>query len=365
VPQLALANISRILIIRPSALGDVCRSLPLAAECKRLMPHAAVHWLVQDSFADAVSAHPCIDEVVLFARNRLKDGLGAKRTVLTDLARTLRRNQYDLVIDAQGLLRSGLMAWATRAPMRIGHAEAREGAWLAYTHRVRASHEHTVDRMLTLLDPLRALARERPYAPSPETALPPSWQLVPPQADSDWANSSAWSGRSSGQGLLIAIAPTSRWPAKQWPIERFTELAVALLSAHEHARIIVLGGPGEQAACAPLLALAARDARITSLIGATSVGQLIAAIGQAHVLIACDSAALHMAAAQGRPLVALYGPTDVRKVGPYRRSASVISHLRRGDVLQHKNPAAVALMQRITTQEVARATLEILAASGR
>ena len=347
-------GIERILLIRPSALGDVCRSVAVAARLKSLFPHAHLDWLIQDNFADAVSAHPAVDGVLLFRRGRLRDGLGAKLSSLRELRAELKAGNYDLVVDAQGLLRSGLMARATGARIRLGHSDAREWGWIGYTRNVRCTAVHAVYRMLELLVPLYQILG-RPTPPLP-TKLPASWQLRSVPEAASWLNAQPWS-----HCRYTVLAPTSRWIAKAWPIERFDAVAARLLAANSCDRIIVVGGPGEQAQCAPLLARAATDPRIIDLVGRTTVGQLMATIEHAALVIANDSAAVHMAAGFDRPLVALYGPTEVDKVGPLFRSTDVLRIDRGTDSLNYKDARHREMMYRIgvdIVEQTARARLQ-------
>ena len=145
----------RILLIRPSALGDVCRTVPVLASLKQAYPDAAIDWLVNDNFIDAISAHPDLHAVVPFPRRRLARWWRSPRIAgeLLQFFRGLRHAKYDLVLDCQGLGRSGLCTWMTRAPRRIGDRHAREGGWLGTNVRLDTSqHPHDVDRMLALLE---------------------------------------------------------------------------------------------------------------------------------------------------------------------------------------------------------------------
>ncbi|MGD9689919.1 MAG: glycosyltransferase family 9 protein [Phycisphaerales bacterium] len=262
--------------------------------------------------------------------------------MLTALLGRLRSARYDVVLDCQGLLRSGLLTLATGAPMRIGHADAREGAPAAYTHAVDpAGAVHTVDRMLTLLSPLgvEVVRDMRLYAPPADLAA----------VDADARPGAGAEGRAWRTALF---APTSRWVGKRWPAERFADLARRLL-ARGFDRIAVVGTSDERDQCAPLAALAASEPRVIDLIGATSVGRLMALVARSALVVANDSAALHMAVGFDRPIVALYGPTDVSLVGPYGRGADVVQHLRPGEALAHKDEGAGrAMMERISVDEV-------------
>lgn len=330
-----------ILLIRPSALGDVCRTVPLAASLKRAYPEAAIDWVVQDTFADAVTNHPAVRRVIPFERKHL--GRALKRgnpTPLRAFLRELQLARYDLTIDAQGLGRSGVLSWATRAARRIGFAHAPEFAWLAYTTRVhQPMSRHTVDRMLGLLEPLG-------ISPVRDMRL-----FADPQAVSDVVVEYA--------EPYVLLAPTSRWASKRWPASRFADLAQRLLK-HGVQRIVVVGSPSERDQCQPLLDLAASNPRITDRVGSTTITQLMALVSRSNLVVANDSAALHMGVGFDRPIVALFGPTDVSRVGPYLRESDVIQNISPNDPIDHKTDANRALMDRISTDAVFKACAERL-----
>lgn len=340
-----LINPARILIIRPSALGDVARSVGVLYSLRRAYPAAQIDWLVQDSFADVIAAHPDLSGVVPFPRASFSRWMRTGRVdrVLGFLS-SLRARRYDLVLDCQGLARSGLFARATGAPVRVGHANARELGWLGVNVRVPGSIEaHSVDRMLSLLTPLGVVAH------AGERAM----RLYTPAEGAQWAG-----GHPMLMERYALLAPTSRWPAKQWPADRFAQLAKALLD--QGVRVVLVGAASERAQVAPLLDLAQSNDRVLDLIGKTSLAHLMGVIERAALVVANDSAALHIAVGFNRPLVALYGPTRVHRVGPYRRERDVIQRVSPGDVFDHKSPASVAMMQRISADEVIRAAIHRL-----
>lgn len=335
-----------MLIIRPSALGDVCRSVPVLASLRAHWPSAAIDWLVQDSFADAVREHPMLTEVVPFPRRELGQAMSSLRLGrgFTFLS-MLKHRGYDVVIDVQGLFRSGLFAWATRATRRVGYADAREGGWLGCTERHAVPAAHAVDRMVALVEAMGvpAVRDMRLYTNAEERA----WV----------ANDFRLQKRR-----FAVVAPTSRWAGKRWPIERFAEVTRALLD--RELCVAVVGGRGEREQCGPILELAATEPRVVDLVGATSVARLMAVIEAATVVIANDSAALHMAVGFDVPAVALYGPTDIARVGPYvgpRTPAAtsrtiVLQHLQQGDVLDHKQDGlGQRMMGRIQSEDVVKA----------
>lgn len=344
---MAHAPPNRVLLVRPSALGDVCRTVPCLVSLRRAFPHATIDWLVQDSFVDAVRAHPALSGVVPFPRREMKAWIASGRLApLSGWLRELSQRGYDLAIDLQGLARSGFFTWITGARRRVGFANAREAGWLGLTesYTIRPTR-HTVDRMLGLL---RCMGVE----PATDIALhtPPSDRAA---LDRDPAFA-----RLRDRPYAV-IAPTSRWPAKQWPADRFAALARYLAS--RGLAVAVVGSASERAQIGPVLDLAREEPLLVDLVGSTSVGRLMAVVERSRLVVANDSAALHMAVGFDRPIVALFGPTDVSLVGPYRRERDVIQHVAPDDLLDHKNPAQVALMERISTGEVIEACQERLA----
>ncbi|CAN5816333.1 putative lipopolysaccharide heptosyltransferase III [soil metagenome] len=344
----------RILLVRPSSLGDVCRSVHILASLRAAFPAAWIDWLVQDSFVDAVRFHPALSGVVPFPRARLA-GLGSISPSGLRWLRSLRRPRYDLVIDAQGLLRSGIFTLITGARVRVGFANAREFGWLGANRRAEAPEAlHAVERMALLLTPIGVPAQMdlRLYPPGGADAA---------QGASRRAALLAHLGIDSNHRFLL-LAPTSKWAGKCWPPDRFAALAETLLARDNSLRVVVTASASERAQCAPLLALADRCPHVIDAVGKTSVADLLTLIDAAALVVANDSAALHMAAGLGRPLVALFGPTDTTRVGPWQRAGDVIQHITPADTLDHKDAAAGAhLMQRIQVDEVVDACAQRLA----
>ncbi len=338
-----MSDPQRILLIRPSALGDVCRSVCVLAALRNRYPEAQIDWLVQNSFTQAIEHHPALSNVIPFDRKSYgalcKKG---KFGPVLQWLRTLKKTHYDLVLDAQGLARSGFFAWSTKAARRVGYRDAQELAWLFLNERVEAPRElHTVDRMLRLPASLGASIDTpdmRLYAGDDELS-----QVIMEYPD-----------------RYAVVAPTSRWAGKCWPIERFTELTKRLTEHPALDRVVIVGGPGERLQCAPLLEMSEDHPKITDRVGSTSIAQLMAIISRSKLVVANDSAALHMAVGFNRSMVALLGPTDPALVGPYRRDADVIRHAQPDDDFDFKKPDSVEMMQRISTDEVFEACKERL-----
>lgn len=341
---------SRILLIRPSALGDVCRTVPVAASLRTAYPQAELDWLVQSGFEAAVAHHPAVTRVISFPRREVavarlwrSDAIGR----LGRLVRGLRQSNYDLVIDAQGLARSGFFAWSTRAATRVGFANARELGFLGLNQRVRVPREmHTVDQMLALVSALGIEAKPdmRLYTGETDRAAVPD---------------------ALARGRYAVVAPTSRWAGKRWPAERFAALLAELLNLGAIDAIALVGAHSERDQCVSITQRFATEPRVVDLIGRTSVGGLMAVIERSAIVVANDSAALHMAVGFDRQLVGLYGPTRIDRVGPYRRDSDVIQPAPPTAGTSHKHAEhGAAAMRRIEVDTVLQAVLQRLERTG-
>lgn len=336
----------RILIVRPSALGDVCRTVPVLVSLRRRFPDAQIDWLVQDAFAPAIAGHPDLSRVIRFPRSKLKRANLTKWawwSTLNGLIRELRGPRYQLVIDCQGLLRSGLCTWVTRAKHRVGYANAAEHAWIGYSDRIDVDRKmHAVDRMLALveslgIEPIRDLRLHT--LPGDRMGIDPRLLKTP----------------------YAVMAPTSRWSGKRWPIDRFVTLAQSLLDDGRLGALAIVASANERSQCGPLLDLARGDPRVIDLVGHTDVGRLMAVIERSSLVIANDSAALHMAVGFNRPMIGLYGPTRTELVGPYRRDSDVIHGAPGARDLSHKDEAGgAAAMASISVETVIAAAMSRL-----
>ncbi len=301
----------RILLIRPSALGDVVRTVPVLVSLRQAYPQARIDWLVQDNYAPAIAGHPALSGVVPFPRKQLshwyKPGSGMNQA--WQWVRQLRTQKYDAVFDLQGLARSGFITRLTGARQRIGFAKARELAWLGYNQRYPVDAKlHTVERMLGLLT-----AHGLPVVRD--------MRLYPAPVDQQWLQKYRSENGLNEQPYVI-VAPTAQWLCKCWPIEKFIALARLMHSSLQPTpRLVILAAPHERTYIQPMLDALAK---VNPLCPTTTVGQMLALVSQCRLLVCNDSAPLHMGVGFGKPLVALFGPTDPALVGPYQRPDTVL-----------------------------------------
>jgi lipopolysaccharide heptosyltransferase I len=297
---------ARILIIKPSAIGDIVHALPVLNLLRTHWPAAHISWVVSTACASLLEGHPQIDELIPFERRQFGKGWRKPSAALGlfHFMQSLRERQFDLVIDLQGLFRSGWMSWRTGAPVRVGPAEAREMGWIFYTHRVETGfpHGHAVDRYLKVAD---ALGLGRTPA-----------RCVFATTDGDRASTAKLLPNDVHR--YAVMLPGANWSTKRWPPEKFAALVEPLRQQYGLASIIA-GGAGDAK-------LAARIPGALDLTGKTNLRQLVALLERADLVIGNDTGPMHIAAALDRPIVALYGPTNPDYTGPYGRLNTVVRH---------------------------------------
>ena len=267
----------RILIVRPSALGDVLRSVPVLWSLRETFPEAEIDWIVEDRWIDAIRACPALSKVVSFPKARFRKVVWNPLVGIEAIGWfvSLGRRPYDIAIDAQGLARSALMALASRAPVRVGARSSLEGSWVVANRRVEATlRAHTVERMLALVEAAGATAKAdmRLVAP-PESML-------------------AWRSRREALGIsgkYMLAAAGNRWPGKRWPAQRWRESMEQLAPHLARAGIIHVvwvGGASEFSQIEECVPRADdKEVRHHILAGSTTVGETMAAVAESSIVI--------------------------------------------------------------------------------
>ncbi len=304
----------KILIIKPSSLGDVIHTFPIVTALAKQIPGVTIDWVVRPEYADLVRAHPAVRKVLLFDRKgwALLGRLGKTLSEVFRLIRSFRSARYDAALDLQGLFRSGLMAYLSGAPLRMGFANAREHAPLFYNRKVAVTQEriHALDRYLLFLEALGLQkAEEAQYG-----------LVVPAESESAIARRLAEEEILDGQPLIV-LNPLTRWETKKWVPERFAALADQVADTFQ-AHVVAIGGPDDREETEKIQSK--MRARLTDLAGRTSLLELAALLRQADLMVTCDSGPMHLAAAMKTPVVALFGPTDPLRTGPHGLGHRVI-----------------------------------------
>jgi len=310
--DLSRRDFHRILIIKPSSFGDVIHALPVLNGLRQRYPRSHVAWLVSTACAGLLEGHPQLDEVIPFDRKRF-GRLGRSLAVTVEFARFVRglhERRFDLVLDLQGLFRSGFLSLASGARVLMGFAKAREFGWLFYSHpiRVPGGDLHAVDRYYLFARPLGfagvPIRFELPIDPGARAAV--KRMLV--------------EGGIGPGGRYALLGAGTRWETKRWPTESFAELARTIRQRFDLS--VVLAGASDEVEVAGRVAAQAGPGAI-NLAGRTSVPQMAALVAGAAVVVMNDTGPMHLAVALDRPLIALFGPTNPLRTGPYRQADSV------------------------------------------
>jgi len=287
----------RICIIKPSALGDVVQTLPLLPVLKERFPNAHISWVINHRIADVLTGHPNLDEIVPYYRY-------GRALKWMKLLWKLRCHRFDFVFDLQGLLRTGIMAAATRAPYRVHLETAREGS--AFFGNIQlADTSKFVPAKLRYWRVAEALGMENR---KPETIV------SIPAADEEWAERLQL---RFGQPFL-AVSPGARWETKRWPAEKFAAVVAKAWRTWNFA-VVIVGSSKENSLaenCYHAIRKYVPAAKVENLTGRTTIKQLAALLKRSTILLSNDSGPMHLAAGFHTPVVGVFTCTDPYRSGP-------------------------------------------------
>jgi heptosyltransferase-1 len=288
----------RVLVVRLGAFGDIIHTLPLAADLAAA--GHSVGWLCEDRWAPVLTGSAAVSRLHLLPRKLLRQAPIRDRVLaLSAVVRDVRSGAYDVVIDAQGLAKSALLAWVSGAATRLGHARprAREGAQLLTHQRYRSPAVQVIDQQ-------RDLARLLGVTPTGPWRFPlPAWSAE----------------RAAGQEFLAqaglvrpwALNVGAGWPTKVWPVARQGEF-LALLRSQGIPALVVWGSPAERTVAEQVIAAAGHGV----LAPPTTIPALAGLLAQVAVLVSGDTGPLHLALALGTPAIGLFGPVPAERNGP-------------------------------------------------
>ena len=302
-----------ILIVKLSAIGDVIHTLPSLAALRAHYPHAHITWVIEAAAADLIMDHPHLDRVIVSHRkNWIGDlkggrisggmkGFGAFRSAL-------RARPYDLVIDFHGLFKSAVIVFMSGGKRKLGYDSVQEGSCLFYNEKIPENmNKHAVDRYLDFARHLGARVQ------APEFFIPIAGE-----------NESRIRELLEANGIgpsdpFVAISPQALWDTKLWSDQKFAQLSERI--TRELAMPTVLTG-GDKMSTQGLQSF--MTLRAADLAGQTTLRDLACLYRQASLVVTTDSGPMHLAAAVGTPVVALFGPTDPARTGPYGDGHTVI-----------------------------------------
>src|SRR5277367_3875142 len=327
-----------LLVVRLSAMGDIIHTLPAAAALRQAFPNATLGWLVEERWAELLCTlryprsgarspqRPLVDRVHTVNTKQWRHAafsFNTWRQIAVSLSQ-LRGIRYDAAIDFQGAIRSALLARWSGAPIVYGNAQPREGpASMFYTRTVllKAADGHVVTQALSLAEAV--ITGE--LAPSPALETPVEFPV-------DFDAEKKIDKLLENVTQFAILNPGAGWGAKRWPADRYGQVAKELAKDQVHS--LVNYGPGEEGLAAAVEAASGGAARKVSC----SISELIALTHRARLFIGGDTGPMHMAAALKIPVVAIFGPTNPARNGPFgtrsivlRSASSTTDHTRRGE----------------------------------
>ncbi len=289
----------KILILKPSSLGDVVQALPVLRCLKRHLPDSQIYWWIESSLAPLLEDDPDLAGVIRFERKRW--AVPWNWGEVWSSMQSLRGHTFDWVIDLQCLARSGAFAWLANGALTVGLDEPREFARGYYDLIARRPSflTHAVDWYLGVL-PLLNIPAARDFQWLPDRPV------VANTVRAKWpVDGSRW----------VVLQPGARWTNKRWPLEYFAQLVEVLGVEHSNLRFAILGAASDRA-LGETLAHVQPD-RCLDLTGRTSLREMVEWIRLSDLMVSNDTGPMHVAAALRKPVVALFGPTEPRRTGPY------------------------------------------------
>jgi heptosyltransferase-1 len=350
-------RIERLLIVRLSAMGDVIHTIPAVQALRQAFPHAMIGWLIEERWAELLCApraqrrgprsveRPLVDWVHTVDLKGWRKSLFSVQN-LEGIARVwndIRAARYEVAVDLQGAIRSAVLAQWSGAPVVYGAKEPRESpAALWYTRQVAANGVHVIERTMSIVEPLAG--RNLPVG---ESEFP---------TDSAAEENIEQQLRQAGICKFAILNPGAGWGAKRWPAERYGEVARAL--AECGLQSMVNFGPGEEELAREVEAASQGTARRLQC----SISEFIALTRRAKLFIGGDTGPLHLSAALRVPVVAIFGPTDPKRNGPYGTRRVVLRNPE-SRTTHARNPRPDETLLAITVEAVVDAARNLL--SGR
>jgi heptosyltransferase I len=301
-----------ILIVKLSAIGDVIHTLPSLSALRELYPRAHITWVVEEAAADLIKHHPCLNEVLVSGRKRWSQDLraGQFRRSLSEIRtfiKSLRQRHYDLVIDFHGLLKSSIIVMLSGGKRKLGYDSWQELSGCFLNEKIPEDmNKHAVDRYLDFPRYLGAKTGHIQF-------VLPSDPKAEEKADVLLRNNHLEDKH------FIAMNPVALWETKLWNNHKFAHLA-DLIRQNLQIKIAFTGSDKEQIE----KITSSMTTEGINLAGQTSLRDLACIYKKARMVISTDSGPMHLAAAVGTPVVALFGPTDPARTGPYGAGHTII-----------------------------------------
>jgi 3-deoxy-D-manno-octulosonic-acid transferase/heptosyltransferase-1 len=338
-----------ILIVKLSAIGDVIHALPSLAALRKLYPEANITWVIEDASSDLISGHPYLDRVIVSHRKQWIDDLKKGHITkpikeIRDFIDDLRKQPYDLVVDFHGLIKSAIIVLLSSGKRKLGYDSMQELSGLFLNEKIPEDmHKHAVDRYLDFLRYLGSDIKD------PEFLIPIGEENIN-RVDELLQRNAIDKNRR-----FVAVNPVALWDTKLWADEKFADLC-DMITDELGVSVVFTGSDHRK--------LEHIQSRMKSLSvnlgGRTTLRDLAYLYRRSSLLITTDSGPMHLAAAMGIPTIALFGPTDPARTGPYGKGHVVIRRELSCSPCFLKKCDSMKCMSDITVDEVFHAVKEKL-----
>ncbi|MBI5251667.1 MAG: glycosyltransferase family 9 protein [Desulfomonile tiedjei] len=348
----------RILIIKQSSLGDVVHTLPLAHALKRCYPTCHIGWIVQRSFSGLLEPDPSVDEIIpIFIpstsdpgapKGAFKAAAQATWKTLRELRNKFRLKPYDFVLDLHASFRSGLLALTNPGGLRVGFADAKElNTWFQHDRLVpEPDRPHAVDKNLLFATHLGCTPEADDFR-----------LVVSPEAREKVRRFLQESGVRT-ECKIVYANPAARWETKFWTIQAWAEFADLVIEKMD--AMVVFAGSRDDSSYIQAIAERMKNTPVIAA-GRLNLAEAVALLEASDIYVGVDSGPMHIAAFTGTPVVALFGPTDPDKVGPYGDGHRVI---RRTDLdclsCRKRSCSDRICLEGIAAETVFQETVEVL-----
>ncbi len=312
-----LKNINRILIVKLSSIGDVVHSLPTLKSLRDTYPSAHIAWVVEEKSKDVILDNPLLDEIIIFEKERWKKTLFKSKNTRDSIkdifafSSLLRQKKFDVAIDLQGLLRSSFITFFSGAKIRLGYQDSREFSHIFYNLKIKPASvpQHAVDRYLFVAKFLGADTSRVEFP------------LFVRDEEKIYAKEIFNSHGIKKEDITVGLNPGASILHNQWRWENFAKLGDILQEKYK-AKIILFGGPQDINAAREIYNI--MKTKPINLAGLTTIKQLASVISFCNLFVGNDTGPMHIAVAMGVPVVAIFGPADPSRTGPYGKKHKVV-----------------------------------------
>jgi len=343
-----------ILIVKLSAIGDVIHTLPALAALRKLYPDANITWAIEEASSDLITDHPYLDKVIISRRKRwiddLKHGrIGEPFAAMKSFLKELKAQSYDLVIDFHGLFKSAVVVFLSSSKRKLGYDSMQEMSGFFLNEKIPEDmNKHAVDRYLDFLRYLGVDVKE------PEFLIPVREENI------SKIDGLLRTNKIDKKDRFVAVSPIALWDTKLWEDEKFARLCDRIT---EELKVKVIFTGSDRRRLERIQSLMRLPA--VNLGGVTTLRDLVYLYQLSSLLITTDSGPMHIAAAVGTPVVALFGPTDPSRTGPYGRGHTIIRKELACSPCFLKKCDSMKCMLDITVEEVFYSVKEKLSGEGR